>query len=750
MELLTKSNSHIWKFSRVGGLNRVNLESGKDLMYLDQLDQKLWTALSCPINGLEIDSRTLSLIDTDNDTKIRVPELLTSIKWIMSVLKNPDDLLKGEKEFPLSAINEQTEEGKKLLLSAKQILINLGKPDYQTITVEEASDTIKIFEKTKFNGDGIITINSTDDIEIKNLITDISSCLTTVLDRSGVQGISKPIIEDFYKNCDEYSKWYSIAEQNMETILPFGNNTEAALNLFNSVKNKIDDYFIRCRLSDFDENSTDILNLLRPRYELITPKDLSLCLTEISTFPLAKIESKKVLSFDKNINPAWQLAINNFKNQIVIPVFGKKENINEEEWQTITLKFTEYQKWMSDKKGVVVEKLGLSKIREILKNNKIAELILLIDKDNEQTDEANYFGMVEKMVRFYRDLFLLLRNFVSFIDFYSVTEKAIFQAGTLYIDRRSCDLCIRVNDMPKHGTMGSLSGAYLLYCDCTSKSKNEKMTIVAALTDGDIDNLMVGRNALFYDRKGNDWDATIVKIVENPISIRQAFWSPYRKIAKLIEQQIEKMASAREASIQAKATEKIATTSTDMETKTAAATAAASTQTVTPETTIPPTTAPVTPAVKPPIQPFDMGKFVGIFAAVGLAIGAIGTALASIVTGFISLAWWKMPLAILGIMLIISGPSMIIAWFKLRKRNLAPLLDANGWAINAGITINIPFGKTLTQLAKLPKNSQVQMNDPYTKKKAPLLIIIPIVLIILGVTGYLLWKYGILANWGII
>ena len=72
----------------------------------------------------------------------------------------------------------------------------------------------------------------------------------------------------------------------------------------------------------------------------------------------------------------------------------------------------------------------------------------------------------------------------------------------------------------------------------------EKMNIAAALTDGDAGNLMVGRNGVFYDRKGNDWDATIVKMIEHPISIREAFWSPYRQIAKMIHEQIEKVAGA--------------------------------------------------------------------------------------------------------------------------------------------------------------------------------------------------------------
>src|SRR6185295_3802975 len=122
-----------------------------------------------------------------------------------------------------------------------------------------------------------------------------------------------------------------------------------------------------------------------------------------------------------------------------------------------------------------------------------------------------------------------------------------FQAGTLYLDQRSCDLCLRVEDAAKHATMAALAGTYLAYCDCVRKATGEKINIVAAFTNGDSDNLMVGRNGIFYDRAGRDWDATITKIIDNPISIRQAFWSPYKKFVRLIEEQIAKRAAAADA-----------------------------------------------------------------------------------------------------------------------------------------------------------------------------------------------------------
>lgn len=710
-----KQSNHTWSFSIVGGVKRVNLESGADLMNLASLDPKLWTALSCPVNGLEIDPKTLELIDADKDGQIRVPEIIEAVNWITSVLKNPDDLLKHEAVFQLAAINDQTELGKALLNSAKVILKNLGKETANFITVEEASDIERIFSGTSFNGDGIITENTTNDVELIKLINEVIHYTGNAIDRGGKQGITLELLQNFIGDCQKYIAWNAKKDADLANIFPFGESTEEAYQNFSSIKSKIDDYFIRCRLAAFDTQSTDVLNLQVARVESITEKDLSACMDEIAAYPLAKIEANRALPISTGINPAWESSIADFKRLTVNQLFPNKENINETEWKKITETFVPYIRWKSEKEGANVESLGLERIREVLVSACIEQLIALIEQDKAVENEANNIILVNKLVRYHRDIFSLLKNFVTFFDFYTPGAKAIFQAGTLYIDQRSCDLCIKVSDMAKHATMVSFSGMYLMYCDCTSRATNEKMTIVAALTNGDIDNLVVGKNALFYDRRGLDWDATVIKIVDNPISIRQAFFSPYRKVSRFIEAQVNKVASSQDEKVSGDMTKGIESLPVKME---------------------------ETKAKKEPPAPFDVGKFVGIFAAIGLAIGAIGSAIASMVGGFMGLVWWKMPFAMLGILLLISGPSMIIAFLKLRKRNLAPILDANGWAINARVIINIPFGNTLTHLAELPKGAKVNLNDPFTKKKKPVLPVIFALSIIAGAVIYLLWKYG--------
>ena len=712
-----KENNHVWNFSTVGGIKRVNLESGADLKNLSSLDPKLWTALSCPVNGLEIDRKTLEIIDGDGDGKIRVPEIIAAVDWVTSILKNPDDLLRGEAVFQLSSIDETTELGKTLLESAQIILKNLGKEGATKLTVEETSDTEKIFAGTKFNGDGVITEDSTSDIELIQFINEIISCLGSTIDRSGKQGITIELLNSFIENCEKYAAWYAKKEVNLNSILPYGNQTEEAYQNFCSVKSKIDDYFIRCRLAAFDSQSTEVLNLQVARVESITANDLSSCINEIATYPLAKIEGGKALPIVSGINPAWEKAIDAFRKLIITPLFEIKEHITELEWKKINDSFVAYAQWKSEEEGVCVESLGIERVHTILSSPFKEQIISLLEKDKTLEAEANNIILVDKLVRYHRDLFTLLKNFVTFFDFYTPGSKAIFQAGTLYIDQRSCDLCIKVSDIGKHASMVSFSGMFLMYCDCTSRSTNDKMTIVAALTNGDIDNLVVGKNALFFDRNGLDWDATVTKIVDNPISIRQAFFSPYRKVSRFIETQINKFATAQDDKVTGDMTKGIENVPIKEE---------------------------EAKAKKDPPVPFDVGKFVGIFAAIGLAVGAIGTAIASLVAGFLGLTWWKMPIAFVGLLLLISGPSMIIAYLKLRKRNLAPILDANGWAINASAVINIQFGNTLTHLAELPAGAKINLNDPFTKKKRPILPAIFIISILIGIALYFLWKHGYL------
>lgn len=303
--------------------------------------------------------------------------------------------------------------------------------------------------------------------------------------------------------------------------------------------------------------------------------------------------------------------------------------------------------------------------------------LALMDSDGDgRIRIPEVLAAVERLARYHRDLVGLLNNFVAFRDLYGRERPSVFQAGTLYLDGRRADLCVRVDDSGKHAALAGLAKCYLAYCEC-SRPGGEKLTIAAAFTGGDADNLMVGRNGVFYDRKGHDWDATITKIVENPISIQQAFWAPYKKLVRFIEEQVAKRAAAGEAA----ADTKVSTTAT---------------------------TAATLDQQKPPAEaPKKID--VGTVAALGVAVGAIGAFVTTVIgylTGVFKLPFWQVCLVFAGIILAISLPSMAVAWLKLRQRNLGPILDANGWAVNGRVKMNVPFGAKLTRVGAVPLDAQ--------------------------------------------
>lgn len=677
MKFLKKDTDYKWEFENIGGSTRVKISSGEDIAHLHELDRKMWTVLSCPVTGLEIDDKSLAYIDTDNDGKIHLDDVVRTADWITGILKNPDLLLKGASSIDINEIDTGTEAGKKLYNSARQILSNLGK-DTDEISIADISDNSAIFAKTRFNGDGIITEASADTEEEKAAILAAIATVGSVTDRSGAPGVNAELVGTFYKALADYAAW-----KDSEAEAPFGEKTETALAAYNALDAKVKDFFMRSRLAAFAPDSTSALDVQTARIESISADDLNGKTAEIASYPIARITGKPEIELGSPVNPAWAAEFATLRS---IVIDAGTEVLTEDDWNAIGEKFSAYTAWKTSKAGTAAESLGIDKIRELLAQDKQEALLGLVAKDNELKEEAENIELACKFIYLYRDFYTLLKNFVTLQDFYNPDKstKAIFQAGTLIIDQRACHLCMNVADAAKHGIMAPTSGMYLLYCDCVTKTVPGVKQIVAAITVGDIGDLSVGKNAIFYDNNGLDWDAVVTKIIDNPISISQAFWSPYRRMAQAVENFINKSAADKDAKIMEEANKKI-------------------------------TEAPAAGAAdaKPAAPPFDIAKFAGIFAAIGMALGMIGSFLVSLANGFATLKWWQVILVFIGIMLLISGPAMVMAWMKLRRRNLAPLLNANGWAINASAKISIPFGATLTDIVKFPK---LKLKDPYAKK----------------------------------
>ena len=535
-----------WSFANVGGVTRVRIQSAEDLRHLGELDKKMWTVLSCPVNGLEISADSLSLRDTDGDGKLRLKEVVATSEYLCASLKDPKSLFEQKDTISMDNIADEA-----VLAVAKKIAGD--KSEIALADVQATIDAVAIEEQP---------------VPAAPLEADV--------------------IAAYKEKSAEYAAY-------------------------------------------FEQEKLQKLGLA------------------------------------------------------VIPEDAVKPGMTEKKFAEMGAQIAEWEAAKAAAEGANADALAAAKAE---------------------------FMPLRKLLLLHRDFYRLLRNFITLEDFYDLNEKTIasFQAGTLIIDQRACHLCIRVNDPAKHDAQAPLSGMYLLYCNCVNQKSGKTAQIVAAMTQGEIKNLSVGKNGIFYDNDGLDYDATVTKIIDNPISIRQAFWTPYRKFAKWIEEKINKSAA-----------EKDAKAFDDMTAKADAAKVEGAPD----------------GAQKPA---FDIAKFAGIFAAIGMALGMIGTMLVSVAKGWVTLTWWQQILVFCGILLLISGPSMIMAWLKLRRRNLAPVLNANGWAVNADAIISVPFGKTLTEQVSFPLVKAPKVGKSNGKKWligiCVTLLVLAVVCVILHLCGF--------------
>ena len=615
--------SYNWNYTYVGGVPRVKIATGSDIAHLAELDEKMWTVLSCPVKGLELDEKTLYYIDTNHDGHVHVSEVVATSKWLVAVLKDMNLLVPGTDEVRLDALDASTDEGRQLLEAARRLLTAAGKADADRIALADSSVCLERAKAEKL--------------------------AALKAERAALEAVEAP----------------------------FGAQTEAVAAAYAALDAKVRDFFLRGRLAQFSAESREKLDVQAEQIESISRDNLTERTAEIAACPLARIGEAGVLPLDAVVNPAWTAQWDAVKTAF-------DADVTPETWEAVGARLKAYADYCA---------------KQDVKDSDVA-----LD------DESKSIELVDKLLHLTRDFFTLLRNFVTLSDFYSPGGKAIFQAGRLYIDQRACDFCVRVQDAGAMAAQAAASGMYLVFCQCTDRTRGLTMPIVAAITVGDTQNISVGKNGIFYDRQGHDWDACVTAIVDNPISIGQAAWSPYRKMAEFIEEKVRSMAAAKESQLTEKATASI-----DAKAETAAAATAEA--------------AAAGPKAAPAAQTgsgenaaaksFDIAKFAGIFAAIGMAIGFIGSFLTTLGSEFMKLLWWQMPLCILAIFLLISGPSMFIAWLKLRKRNISPILNANGWAVNASAKISIRFGNALSEQACFPLSAKMRGQDPFADKGLP-------------------------------
>ncbi|RYF72275.1 MAG: hypothetical protein EOO29_28635, partial [Comamonadaceae bacterium] len=520
------AGGHAWQFVRTGGVDQVVFRSGEDIARLGELDPKLWVALACPTQGLEFDTRTLELIDTNHDGRIRPPELIAACEWACRELRDADQLLAGGDTLSVGDLAEDSVLG----AEARRVLQIVGKSEHDALTADDVTGRSELLAAMRFNGDGVVTVKTAEDSPTQAVIRQILDTNGGVADRGGELGIDRARAEAFYAEVKALRDWQAQAAAD-GPAMPLGAHTQAAAQAVDAVHDKVEDFFARCRVAAYDIQAVQALNPSPAEYEALAGQAIDT--QALRGLPLAAITPGRTLPLCGHVNPGWSEALDRLRRDAVVPLWGgEAESLTEAQWQQLKSQLGACRGWLRSRPNT---RLGSPDVAALDAWLAARDSVMALIAEDEGVEAHNLRIVdLERLLRYKRDLLALLHNFVSFKAFYH-REGAIFQAGTLYLDGRSCDLTVRVDDAKKHAMLAGLAKTCLAYCDCTREGK--KLGIVAAFTAGDIDFLFVGRNGVFYDRQGRDWDASITKLIENPTSVAQAFFSPYKKFVRLLEEQ---------------------------------------------------------------------------------------------------------------------------------------------------------------------------------------------------------------------
>ena len=211
MILQKNTEQHRWNFSRFGGVTQVILKTADDLTHLHELDQKLWTVLSMPTQGIFFDPRTIALLDSDGDGFIRPPEILTTVDWLSAQLTDISILMEEGNSVPLASINDET-----LRASARWLLDHINKKDAQEISIADVETQKKFFDAHTPDCNAPIPDDGTDDDKLKQIIN--RAVASYIANGTLADGIQQCILHDLMTDAQAFLVWQASLSE--EGILP--------------------------------------------------------------------------------------------------------------------------------------------------------------------------------------------------------------------------------------------------------------------------------------------------------------------------------------------------------------------------------------------------------------------------------------------------------------------------------------------------------------------------------------------------
>ena len=647
-------------FRRYGRSHHLRIRSADDLRHAAALDEAHWVATGAPIATISCDPVFLDLVDTDDNGRIMCAEVTEAIEWLSRVLSDRRGVTERSDSLSLEAIDASDEQGARIRGSARKILDRLGEADSGQITLEQVRQIKATVEGTPVSEAGVVLPEAGGDEEVRQFLADVVAAVGGAPHPSGKLGVGAEQFEAFLEAAAAAVVWYERGRippgARTTDVMPLGDRTPEAHGALAAVRAKIDQYFAQCEALALDERFAQQMGWTDEELAELDFDDPTVIETVLAGAPLARGRADRQLRFDDRINPHYVEAAGRFRELVVTAVLGEPvEAMSAAQWRQIKSAFAAHHEWLSDRPPEAVEALGAEKLAAYLEPRFAEAARALIAESARTAFVLDNIRLVEKLVLYQSLMIDFANNFISFPHLYDPDSRAMFEMGTLVMDGRRFNFAVRVDDRKRHQQIARTSNMCLLYVEVAPRDGGAKYEVAVPVTSGGIGNLCPGKRGIFDDVANRQCDAMVVGIIENPISLAEAIVSPFRRLARLLTGKIESLTTQAEKKLDARA-------------------AAAVGQI---------TAGPKQPAKAPPPAPAASGPSGGMLMGLGVASAAIGSALAYITKTLAETHPVAILVGILAAVLLVMLPTSIVAWLKLRKRDLSAILEGAGWAVNA-------------------------------------------------------------------
>ena len=671
-------------FQRFGRSYHLRLRCAADLQDVLSLDEAHWVATGAPVGTINCDPTFLDLVDSDADGRILVYEIRQAVSWLLETLADHTGIDEATTTLALGAINTNTDAGRLIHQSARRMLDRLGLPDASEITLAQVRQIKAQIEGTPISEVGVVLDEAFEDESIRRFVADVIAATGGAPHPSGSAGIAEEPLASFLSQARAYLAWRAAGQvpQGAEAseIMPLGERTAAAFDALVAIREKVDQYFAQCEAVSCDGRTS--AEMAPSRTELAaTDFDSPEAIVEfMKRSPLAPVGGDGVLAFDQAVNPHYATALAALRSETIEPVLGEDfsnaQRLSAGQWLEVKRRLAAHEAWLAQKVGRAVEPLGADKLIEYVQPRYADAVRSRIAQSAQTAFVLDNIRLTEKLICYQGHLLELVNNFVSFPYLYDPTSRAMFEMGTLIMDGRRLNFSVRVDNRAEHAAISRTSVMYLLYVEVTPAAPALKYEVATAVTSGGKGNLAVGKRGIFVDIHGRQADARVVEIIENPISVAEALASPFQRIGRLVSGKIEAITTSAE--------KKLETTTTTAMNRAESSSPAA-----------------------PTAQPSRGLMAGGLLMGGGVAIAALGSAVAYITKTVAQVEhWWKILVVIGTALLAVMLPVSILAILKLRRRDLSAILEGSGWAINARMRLTFRQGRTFTRQPAYPARAR--------------------------------------------